>query len=42
MPKDKDYQLFFRSNEDDSATSLLYLHGDNIEDCDKKYMVTKI
>ena len=32
MSKDKYYQLVFSINDDVAATSLLYFHGDNIED----------
>ena len=40
MSKDKDYQLFVRSNEYVAAVSLLYLNGNNIEDSDKQEIIT--
>ena len=36
MSKNKESQLFVISNEDVAPVSLMYLHGDNIEDSDKQ------
>ena len=36
MSKDKDYKLVVRSNEDLAAVSLIFLHGNNIENYNKQ------
>ena len=42
MPKDKDSQLVFSSNEDFAVASFIYLHCDNIKDYDKQDIVSNI
>ena len=42
MLKDKDYQLVLISKEDVTTASLIYLHGNNVEYYDKKYIVTNL
>ena len=42
MSKDTYSQLIVRSNEDFSAASFLYFHGDKIEDSEKQDIVTNI
>ena len=42
MSKNKESQLVVGSNEHVTASSLLTLHGSNIEDYKKQYIVTNI
>ena len=42
MSNDKYSQLVFKINEDVAAASLIYFHGNNIEDYEKQDIVTNI
>ena len=42
MSKNKEYPLFVRINKDVSSVSFFSLHGNRINDSDKKYIVSNI